>query len=46
VLSLETGEAEGVDEGRALAFPLKVEEGRVLIDLSALADRPALGQAS
>jgi nitrite reductase (NADH) small subunit len=46
VLSLETGQAEGADEGRALAFPLKVEEGRVLIDLSALADRPALGQAS
>ena len=46
VLSLETGDAEGADTGRALAFPLKVEEGRILIDLSALADRPALGQAS
>ena len=46
VLSLETGEAQGADEGRALAFPLKVEEGRILIDLSALAGRPALGKAS
>ena len=45
-LSLATGEAEGADEGRALAFPLRVEAGRVLIDLSALALRPALGKAS
>jgi len=46
VLSLETGEAQGADEGRALAFPLWVEEGRILIDLSALADRLALGNGS
>jgi nitrite reductase (NADH) small subunit len=46
VLSLETGEAQGADEGRALAFPLKLEEGRILIDLSALAVRAALGKAS
>jgi nitrite reductase (NADH) small subunit len=45
-LSLETGEAEGPDEGRALTFPLKLEGGRILIDLSQPADRPALGQAS
>jgi len=46
VLSLESGEAQGADEGRALAFPLRVEGGRILIDLSALADRPVLGKAS
>ena len=46
VLNLETGEAQGADEGRALALPLRVEEGRILLDLSALADRPRLGKAS
>jgi nitrite reductase [NAD(P)H] small subunit len=46
VLSLETGEAQGADEGRALAFLLRVKQGRILLDLSALADRPALGKAS
>ncbi len=46
VMSLETGDAQGADEGRAATFPLKVEAGRILIDLSALADRPALGRAS
>ena len=46
VLSLETGEAQGADDGRALVFPLKVEDGRILIDLSALVGRPALGKAS
>ncbi len=46
VMSLETGEAQGADEGRALAFPLKVEGGRIFVDLSALAGRPVLGKAS
>jgi nitrite reductase (NADH) small subunit len=46
VMSLETGEALGADEGRAQTFPLRVEEGRILIDLSALVDRPVLGTAS
>ena len=45
VLSLETGEAQGADEGRSLAFPLRVIEGRILIDLTALAGRPALAKA-
>jgi nitrite reductase (NADH) small subunit len=40
VLSLETGEAQGADEGRVRAFPLRVEGGRVLIDLSALTAPP------
>jgi len=46
VMSLKTGEAQGADEGRAQTFPLRVAEGRVLIDLSALADRQVLGKAS
>ncbi len=46
VMSLETGEALGADEGRAAAFPLKVEAGRVLIDLSALAERLVPRKAS
>lgn len=46
VLSLETGEAQGADEGRAATVQLRVEAGRILLDLSALADRPALGRAS
>ena len=46
VLSLETGEAQGADDGRALVFPLKVEDGRILIDFSALVGRAALGKAS
>jgi len=45
VLSLETGEAQGADEGRAATFPIRVTEGRILIDLSALAQRPILAKA-
>jgi nitrite reductase (NADH) small subunit len=45
VLSLETGEAQGADEGRARIFPLRVEDGRVLIDLAALQHPPALEDA-
>ena len=39
VMSLETGEAEGADEGRAATFLVRVEQGRILVDLSALARR-------
>ena len=46
VLSLETGDAEGADEGRAATFPVRVEGGRILVDLSALAGRPVLEKAS
>ncbi len=45
VLSLETGEAQGADSGRVLAFPLRVENGRILLDLAALASSPALEDA-
>jgi nitrite reductase (NADH) small subunit len=31
VISLETGEAQGADEGRVATIPLKVQDGRVLM---------------
>ena len=46
VVSLETGEAQGADEGSARSFPLRVEDGRVLLDLAALKRRPALEDAA
>ncbi|MCB1383199.1 MAG: nitrite reductase small subunit NirD [Notoacmeibacter sp.] len=33
VISLETGEAQGADEGRTASFPVRVEEGRILLSL-------------
>jgi nitrite reductase (NADH) small subunit len=35
VFSLETGEAQGADEGRVATVPLKVEDGRILMAASA-----------
>lgn len=46
VVSLATGEAEGADEGRARTFPLRVEAGRILVDISQLAGRRTLQRAS
>jgi nitrite reductase (NADH) small subunit len=46
VLSLETGAAQGADEGRARSFPLRVEDGRVLIDLAALGSPAAFEDAA
>jgi nitrite reductase (NADH) small subunit len=46
VVSLETGEAQGADEGSALSLPLRVEDGRVLIDPAALERLPALTDAA
>jgi nitrite reductase (NADH) small subunit len=46
VVSLETGEAQGADEGRALSLLLRVENGRVLIDLPALGSSSALEGAA
>jgi nitrite reductase (NADH) small subunit len=40
VISLETGQAQGADEGQVRSFPLRVENGRILLDRSALAARP------
>jgi nitrite reductase (NADH) small subunit len=38
VISLETGEAQGADQGRVRGWPLRVENGRILIDLAARAE--------
>ncbi|KZX52695.1 MAG: nitrite reductase (NADH) small subunit [Afipia broomeae] len=39
--SLETGEAQGADEGTIATYPVKIEAGRVLLDVSALAEKAA-----
>ena len=36
VIDLATGEAEGPDEGRVATYPVRVEAGRLLLDLAAL----------
>ncbi len=36
VISLETGSAQGADSGQARNYPIKVENGRLLIDRSAM----------
>ena len=41
VFSLETGAAQGADEGQIEVFPARVEDGRVLIDLTSLLERRA-----
>jgi nitrite reductase (NADH) small subunit len=41
VISLETGEAEGADEGRVASYPVRVDDGRLLIDAAAFAARHA-----
>ena len=46
VISLETGAAQGADEGQALSLPLRVVEGRLMIDLTAIAARAPLPLAS
>jgi nitrite reductase (NADH) small subunit len=38
VISLETGEAQGPDAGRARAHAVRVEAGRILLDPKALRD--------
>jgi nitrite reductase (NADH) small subunit len=45
VLSLETGAAEGADVGQALRFPLRIKNGRLLIDLSPFAEAPSRRKA-
>jgi nitrite reductase (NADH) small subunit len=37
VISLETGRAQGADQGRVRAHRVRVEDGRVLLDPAALA---------
>ncbi|MBH1974667.1 MAG: nitrite reductase small subunit NirD [Rhodobacteraceae bacterium] len=41
VFSLETGMAQGVDEGAVQSYPAQVEAGRILLDASRLARRSA-----
>lgn len=33
VISLETGEAQGADEGQAMSFPIRLEGERILVGL-------------
>ena len=41
VISLETGEAQGADEGSVKTIPVRVEDGQLFIALEALASRAA-----
>jgi nitrite reductase (NADH) small subunit len=41
VISLETGRAQGADEGSVARYPLKIESGRLLLDLWRKQDRSA-----
>ncbi len=41
VINLETGSALGADEGSVRTYPLRIANGRVLMDLSASATRAA-----
>ena len=41
VNSLETGEAQGADEGRVASFPARVQDGRILLDRTFLLARSA-----
>ncbi len=41
VISLETGTAEGEDEGSVATYPARVEDGRILLDQSFLRARAA-----
>lgn len=41
VISLETGEAQGADEGRVATYPAHVEGGRILLDRAFMKARTA-----
>jgi len=41
VFSLETGEAQGADVGRIDTYPIRIEDGRMLLDITTLAARSA-----
>ena len=41
VISLETGEAQGADEGQVATYPARVEGGRILLDAARLKARSA-----
>ncbi len=37
VIALETGDAQGADQGRVRTYPLRIDNGRILLDRRALA---------
>ena len=41
VISLETGEAQGADEGRVATFPARIDAGRILLERAVLQARSA-----
>lgn len=41
VFSLETGEAQGADEGRIDTHPIRIENGRLMLDATKLTARSA-----
>ncbi|MBL4811061.1 MAG: nitrite reductase small subunit NirD [Rhodobacteraceae bacterium] len=41
VFSLETGQAQGADEGKIETFNLRISDGRLMLDAAALQVRPA-----
>ena len=41
VISLETGEVQGPDEGQVATYPARVEGGRILLDVAFLRSRSA-----
>ena len=41
VFDLNTGEAQGADEGRIAVYPVRIEAGRILLDVSVLENRSA-----
>ena len=41
VWSLETGEAQGADEGRIPTYPIRIEGGRILIEAAVIGRRSA-----
>ena len=41
VFSLETGKAQGADSGEIATYPVRLEDGRILLDISRLARRVA-----
>ena len=41
VISLETGAAQGADQGQVKTVPVKIEAGRILLDVSQLAIKRA-----
>ena len=41
VFSLETGEAQGADEGQIATYPVKIESGRLLLNMEAVVAKVA-----